>query len=266
LKYLNWLVSTGSALSSDGHTIELFSFNYSLSNSSVLTEWAKHFREHYCLDEHIDALKSPEMTRKEHLEELIFPSLTGFGPGIRSGDFAEILVADYIEFNLGYWVPRTRYDAKTIRDESTKGADVIGFMVNPSGIKSLDELLIFESKTQLSLGKAKNILQEAIDDSGKDTLRLATSLHAAKSRLYFRGETAEAERVTRFQNKVESDFVIRHGAFALYNSGLKFHPLLSSSSLKGHPRPSGMMLVVVEGKDLMTLVHSLYERAANEAD
>jgi len=33
------------------------------------------------------------------------------GPSIRSGDFAEILVADYIEYKLGYWCPRQfRYD------------------------------------------------------------------------------------------------------------------------------------------------------------
>src|SRR5882672_6612973 len=39
-----------------------------------LSEWAIHFRQHYCLDSEIDALRSGTgLSRAEYLRQLIFP-------------------------------------------------------------------------------------------------------------------------------------------------------------------------------------------------
>jgi hypothetical protein len=52
------------------------------------------------------------LTKAEYLIQRKFPDARNApGPSIRAGDFAEILVADYVEYKLGYWCPRKlRYD------------------------------------------------------------------------------------------------------------------------------------------------------------
>ena len=74
------------------------------------------------------------------------------GPSSRSGDFGEILIADYIEFVLGYWCPRElRYQDRWNRNDSTKGCDVIGFKFVADGVEDPgDELFIFELKSGMT--------------------------------------------------------------------------------------------------------------------
>ena len=107
--YLNWLQDTGVALKTkDGAPVKVFELIHE-PDQAILSEWAKHFRSQYCNDLDIDFLREfTGKTRAEYLNDLKFPTKTGgFGPGTRSGDFAEILVSDYLEFISGYWVPRT---------------------------------------------------------------------------------------------------------------------------------------------------------------
>ena len=60
--------------------------------SEVTSNWAKHFRNHYCFDTEIDIFRDGTgYSREEYLNNLKFPtSNRGFGPGIRAGDFGEI--------------------------------------------------------------------------------------------------------------------------------------------------------------------------------
>ena len=118
-------------------------------------------------EDEIDTLRNGTgLSRAEYLSRYIFPdALGGFGPGIRSGDFGEILVADFLEFILSYWVPRNRYNHKDIPDESTKGCDVIGIKIqNDDQVLPNDILVTFEVKAQFSGNRAKNCLQDAVDD------------------------------------------------------------------------------------------------------
>jgi hypothetical protein len=64
--HTKWLVDTGERLTSaDGKEIEVWEFQHQNDNI-VFSEWATHFRNHYCLDNEIDALKSgKEKTRKQ---------------------------------------------------------------------------------------------------------------------------------------------------------------------------------------------------------
>src|SRR5262249_30856158 len=120
--HLDWLVDTGERLkSANGIEIEVWELQHG-DDAAVLSAWAKHFREHYCDDEMLKKLV--EGTGETHAQYLLnkkFPDQKDPpGPSIRSGDFAEILVADYIEYKLG-WCPRQlRYDQKWNRNESTK--------------------------------------------------------------------------------------------------------------------------------------------------
>jgi hypothetical protein len=267
--HLTWLVPTGTKLKTqDGKEIELWEVNHA-PDPKVLSAWAKHFRGHYCDDAEIDILRqgTPHPTRGEYLTALKFPDAKQKpGPGIRSGDFAEILVADYLEYVLGFWVPRTRYEDKTVRNESTKGSDVIGFAFRHAGqVSPSDTLFIFESKAQLSGNKAKTILQEAIDHSAKDELRRAESLNAVKQRLLKRGDLPGVAKVARFQDVAKQPYQSLAGAAALFTTEVLDHAVIRSSDAAKHTNRARLSLLVISGPKLMDLVHHLYTRAADEA-
>ncbi len=177
-----------------------------------------------------------------------------------------MLVADFLEYLLGYWVPRTRYGDKDIRDESTKGSDIIGFYIVKDGnVSPEDSLAIFEVKTQFSGKKAKARLQDAVDDSAKDPLRKGVSLNAIKQRLHSRNKLDDAEKIERFQNEVDHPYKVVYGAVALFENPLFDGDLTSSTDVSSHPHSGDLSLVVIKGDQMMALVHALYRRAADEA-
>jgi len=142
-EHIKWLVDTGQRLqTADGRAVEVWEFNRR-AEDKVLSAWAKHFRNHYCLDNQLDELRhGTSHTRAEYLIQIKFPDAhIAPGPSIRSGDFGEILVSDYLEFILGYWVPRTHYINKAVRNESTKGCDIIGFKFTTEGKESPRDIL-----------------------------------------------------------------------------------------------------------------------------
>lgn len=267
LKYLDWLKDTGNALTTkDGTPVKLFELLHG-EDSTILSEWARHFRNQYCCDSEIDFLRETTgKSRSEYLNDLKFPTETGgFGPDTRSGDFAEILISDYLEYLFNYWVPRTRYDRKTIRNESTKGSDVLAFKF-VSTIESPDDCLaMYEVKAQLS-GKIANArLQDAIKDSGKDNLRKAESLNAIRQRFYESKNIQDANKIGRFQNPADRPYKDIYGAVAVYGNNI-YNPLeASQSDTSEHPQKSSLSLIIIKGEELMKLVHSLYKRASDEA-
>ena len=267
--YLSSLINCGAILAtSDGHSIDVWELLVP-PDTSDLSEWASHFRQHYCPDSEIDTLREGTgLSRAEYLTQLVFPDRsTAPGPGIRSGDFAELLVSDYVEYLLGYWVPRGKYADKSSRDESVKGVDILGFrLTSPPGPSPTDELLAFEVKAQLSGGNYTGRLQTAIDDSSKDYLRRGMTLNATKRRLIRAGQHEKALVVQRFQNLSDHPYAYLSGAAAVLSDSAYDEDLLHvSTKVEGHKNAGNLTLIVIRGKDLMKLVHALYERAANEA-
>ena len=238
------------------------------ATANFLSAWASDFRQHYCSDVEIDNLRAGTgLSRSEYLTQLVFPDRSAApGPGIRAGDFAELLVSDYVEYLLGYWVPRGKYAEKSSRDESVKGVDILGFRLTTQTSPSpTDTLLAFEVKAQFS-GRYSGCLQTAIDDSSKDYLRRAMTLNATKRRLRLAGQHDRALVVERFQNLADHPYVYRSGAAAvLSDAAYDEASLQNSTSVSGHKNTGNLELIVIRGKELMTLVHALYKRAAYEA-
>jgi hypothetical protein len=262
-----WLVPVGQLETDEGIIVDLWEFQHQ-NDSEVLTAWARHFREHYCSDTQIDALRNATgKSRAEYLRDIKFPDARAApGPSIRSGDFAEILIADYVEFVLDYWVPRTRYADKTVRNESTKGSDILGFKLIQSGKPSKrDELAIYEVKAQLTGGTPLARLQEAIDGSARDELRKAESLNAIKQKLLDRNNLDGAAVIERFQNLADNPYSQKYGAAAIFSTPCYCEKTIATSSVANHSYKDKLSLMVISGNDLMTLAHQLYERAANEA-
>lgn len=267
-KHAQWLIDTKERLkTADDKEVEIWKFQHQ-QDEEILFEWAKHFRNHYCFDSEIDYLrKGYDYSRAEYLNIIKFPDLKDPpGPSIRAGDFGEILVADFLEYLFGYWVPRTRYREKAIRNESTKGTDIIGFRIVEDGKVSLkDELVIFEAKAQFSGRKAKARLEDAIGGSAKDILRKAESLNAIKQHLHNRDEFEHAKKIERFQNQVDYPYKEVYGAVALFENHLFSRELISLTKTSAHLHSGDLTLIVIKGDQMMRLVHELYKRAADEA-
>jgi len=256
---------------SNGKTVEVWELCHT-NDESILSAWAKHFRQHYCKDSNIDELRNGTgLSRKDFLNTKKFPDIAkGLGPMTRAGDFGEILVADFLEFIENYEVLSriTRYSNKINRNSSPQGCDVIGFHFEKKDSQSQsDELTIYEAKAKFT-GKAKeaeNKLQEAIKDSGKDKLRISESLSAMKQRFLENKMENEAEKVKRFQNEADNPYKTTNGAVALVCDNNYSNSIATNADTSKHPRKNNLRLIIIKGKDMMALVHELYRRAADEA-
>lgn len=267
-EHIKWLTKSTEILTSkDGKLIEIWELKYE-NDEKILSAWAKHLRNHYCLDSEIDILiYRTHLTKTEYLNQIKFPSKTDkLGPSIRSGDFSEILVADFLEFVLGFCVPRSRYIKKTIRNESTKGADIIGFKLFKENEESpRDILAIFEAKAQLSSKSKTSRLQDAIDGSAKDKLRKGESLNALKQHFLDMKQFDDYKMVSRFQDSEDSPYIELSGAAVVISYDFFDANQMSEACTQSHPNSRNLKLLIIRGESLMNLVHDLYERAANEA-
>ncbi|MGS0675959.1 Hachiman antiphage defense system protein HamA [Shewanella sp. 125m-1] len=263
-QHLQWLEETRDVITTEcGRQAKVFTFSCDTENDEVMSAWAKHFRNHYCADSHIEFLRAPDQSNSDYLVAMKFPCKTKApGPSIRAGDFAEILVADYLEFMCGYCVPRTRYDRKGVPNESTKGSDVLAFKQDAINDRN-DELLVYEVKAKLSPGY-KAMLQVAIEDSKKDEFRIAESLNGIKQRMLDKQDMPGVQLVSRFQNSVESPYKRRFGAAAVCTDLAYDTAKMSEANAEAHPNKDSLELIAIKGPSLMDLAHKLYERAANE--
>jgi len=267
-KHIQWFVKTEILLkTTDGKHVEVWNF-CPKNDAAVLSAWAKHFRNHYCLDEVIDSLRYPH-SRSEYLTKFKFPCKSNkLGPSIRAGDFGEILVADFLEWTHKCWVPRLRWSSKYVKNESPKGSDVIGFKFhNQEGETSAkDVLLIFESKTNFSGRNNNNLLQDAINSSSEDTIRKDESLNYIKQKFFENNDQEKVKKIERFQNPVDHPYEETYGAAAIFSTECFDADRLKCSNTSEHRNKDNLSLLVIKGPRMMKLVHDLYRRAADEAE
>jgi hypothetical protein len=237
-------------------------------DDKLVSDWARHFRQSYCADTDIDQLRG-ELSREAYLMTMVFPHPSQKpGPSIRSGDFAELLISDFLEYVQGFWVPRYKYSDKASPNESVKGSDVLGFRQSQPGVASLqDVLIVCEVKAQFTGRKYNSRLKTAVTDSSKDIghLRLATSLNALKRRAFIGNLQDKVELVTRFQKKTDAQFILKSSAAAVLEEGLFDAVSVADVDCSTHANAQNLELLVFKGEQLMQLVHKLYEVAASEA-
>lgn len=270
-EHLEWIDYVDTKQTSDGKDIEVYEFNYDLNNEEVFSSWAKHFRNHYCLDTRIERLiRNTGQTKTEYLNNIKFPEANVNGAKTRSGDFGEILISDFLEYILNFWVPRTRFSERQNRNNPTQGVDVIGFKSEDySANNPNDELMIFEVKCKLtgtSTNYTKDRMMTAINDSTKDySLRKAEALNGLKSWYLLRDEEDNADAIERFQNPKDNPFIELSGATSIILNQAYDENKVIEVDASMHPNADKLKLILIKGQDLMPLVHQLYERAANEA-
>lgn len=168
--HVAWLEDTGEVIeTADGREAEIWVLQHA-DDAAILSAWATHYRQHYCRDEDLsDLVADTGLSNADFLTNIKFPdAVAAPGPSTRAGDFGEILVADFIEYVLGYWCPRQgRFEFRENRNVPSNGTDVIGFSFAGDEQSPDDELLVIESKAGFR-PTTKNRLQQAINDSGKD--------------------------------------------------------------------------------------------------
>tara|TARA_R110002012_G_scaffold252930_1_gene431885 strand:- start:3211 stop:4014 length:804 start_codon:yes stop_codon:yes gene_type:complete len=261
-----WLENTDEIIETvDGCTAEIWILHHA-DEAAILSAWATHYRQHYCLDEDLpDLVAGTGLSNAEFLTNIKFPdAVNAPGPSTRAGDFGEILVADFIEYVLGYWCPRHgRFEDRENRNVPSNGTDVIGFKFAGEEPSPEDELLVVESKAGFR-ATTKNRLQQAINDSSKDLVREAMSLSAIKQRL-LKINRDDALKVGRFQNQGDRPFKRTNAAVAVLDDEVFHDMALGESDASEHPNANNLRLIIIRGTSLMDLVHALYARAANEA-
>lgn len=269
LQYLNWLKKDKQLYTKDNKVVDVYTLKYDISNTAIISEWAKHFRQNYCEDSKIDRFRGNNYSRKEYLQKLKFPSPSNApGPSTRAGDFSEILIADFLEFLGNYYVPRLRYNHKDNPDMSTPGIDVVAFKQLQNNKKSPDdELQIFEVKARFTNSSTSEIsrLQDAIDDSDKDIEKIAKTLAAMKEKLIWEGKDVESNIVDRFQDTVENPYKTKYGAAAVYSTSVFDEKTIQDSYVYEHRENKSLQLIVISGENLKKLANKLYEVAADEA-
>ena len=269
VKHIGQIKKTnGTFQTSKGKKVDVFQITVP-TDDDLVSSWAYHLREQYCNDDELSELVDGtkyEKDKGKYLEDLVFPSGTKPGPSIRSGDFAEVLLADYLEFTKKYWVPRNRLDHKATQDESVKGSDVIAIKFDEDGkISPKDILVVYESKAKLSK-KNNNTLQDAIDHSGKDYFRLAHTLNATKRRYLQSKDQGNADKIKRFQNLEDNPYTEKAGAVAFCTSDSIDDSSFFDIDESDHPHKNNLHLLVFHGTDLMKFVHKLYRKAIDEAE
>jgi len=256
--------TTETIVTKEGRVVEVWEFVVP-TDTAVLDAWALNFRRQYCSDEELPVLiEGTGKTTEQYLTGYVFPDKSAApGPSIRSGDFAEFLVSDYLEFLRGFWVPRGKYADKASRDESVKGVDILAFQqLDLDKPHADDTLLAFEVKALISGAKYSKQLQKAVDDSAKDFfLRQGETLNATKRRLHRAGMAADVKRIARFQNLTDNPYKYLSGAAAVLAKEAYDITELAETSVVVHKNSSNIELLVVRGSSLMPLVHALYERA-----
>ena len=249
----------------DGENVEIWEFSHT-DDSSVLSNWANHFRNNYMKDDLIDInMEGTSITsRKEFFEKSIFPNTKDqCSRNVRIGDFSELLVADYFEYKENFIVPRSKYEGKDNKNFSPRGTDIICFKINNPPSQN-DELLSVEVKANFSIKyPQKDKLEKAIEGAvADDSCRIAESLVVMKNRFYRENKFELGKLLSRFQNLTDNPFKKETAAVAVYTEE-SFRDSYITNFNANLKIP--MRLLVFKGKDFMKLCNKIYEIAANEA-
>ena len=255
--------------SSSGEGIQVYKLNSELLDDSSLNNWALGLRDNYVEEILLESLvQGTGLTQKEFLEKNIFPNHQNkLGASTMSGEFGEILVYDYINFVLKYYITRTRYLEKVNPDMPVSGSDVIGYKVkNINKPSESDHLIVAEVKTRSSkVGNKKRscekTVKDAIEHSIKDRVRIGESLNAEKRRLLNRSRKDEAKIVERFQNKTDNPFTLDFFAVAVLDNELYSDQVVLDVVNSQHENIKSTNILIIHSKELKLFLRDLYRRA-----
>ncbi len=263
-KYIDLLVKSASNTVVDCVKIKCFTLPKDREcDDDVIADWALHVRRHYIFDEKLASkIQRRSVPVEEHLRTYVIPNVRI----TMAGDFGEMLVADILEYEEGYRIPRYKHCDRTDKNQSDRGSDVIGYKVADSKSNSVeDELIVVEVKAQTSRGYVKGVVSSAIKDSEKDRVnlcqvdksRLGMTLNYIETRSADYGDDVTAEVMRRFSNAAEFPCVIRYGIGAIAATD-NAHALLEKNYQYADFETFHKVLLL-GGVDLAKLLTRIYE-------
>lgn len=179
-----------------GEIVTVYSIN--TLNDDELNEWAKHILAHYISQQGIiEGAKANKITPEKYVEDMVLPQVSTQKKDV-SGNFGEIVFCDFIEFVLGYTVPRYKLFGNP-PGNPTQGIDIVAY--KKDSVHSFNDVVLYsEVKAVLSKSNFPK-LQAAIDDISKRKDKdFSLALDTARRKLNSLGNKEEATEITRFQD------------------------------------------------------------------
>ena len=253
--FIGWLAVETDVIIRDAD-VRCFRLDWSIDESR-LNSWALHVRRHYLRDDelskHVDYYG---LAIDEYLQASVIPDV----PQIRSGDFAEIVISDLLQFVEGYEVPRYKQHARKDKNASEHGADVLAYKLNNPDIPcNKDELLTVEVKSRCSSTDLKGGIREAAKDSPRDISRRAINLDYYSRCSLRDGDMKTAKEMRRFLDAGEHPFVSTFGMGVVAGiKDAKTH--LAKFDADSLFIEADHTVFIVHGTKLMNLVNEVYDR------
>ena len=260
--YIDWLIEEKGVVLEGTHEVKSYRIDYS-DDSEVIDDWALHIRRNYINDQ--DLTESAElngMTIEQYLKKYVIPQKgEKLGATARSGDIAEIVVSDLLEFVMGYTVPRYKQMNRSGKNNSEHGTDVIGykFYKKDKSPNEKDELVAAEVKAELT-SEDYGALKKAIKDSRKDEYRLARTIDNCRKKLRYQNDFNSIDEVTRFLIKPENNYKIIYIAAGVSSRTTVDENITISTDGKEVKISNGQAIFFIHGQKLMDLTHKIYER------
>lgn len=266
-EFMNWLLRDCS-VSVNGHPCSCYLLEWTVDDR-ILDEWSTHVRRHYIRDDDLAHLSSfLGVSKVDYLRRHTIPQYRckdRGGPRIVPGDFAEILVADILQFVENYTVPRYKHVSRSNPYASEQGSDVIAyrFAKGPNCPSSADELIVMEVKSAVSGRSERAVgkrISEAIGGSVKDRdkVRDAMTLNYLMERSYIEGDITTANELKRFLNRGDHPWVDS------FRSAVTFDTIaLGSDEIEIEDLPADfpeIPLTLIKARDFLTLVKDVYAR------
>lgn len=225
-------------------------------DETALDEWAIHLRRHYIRDDEL-AIESDGIgsSPAEYLEEYILPT----EKRMRTGDFAEILVSDMLQFIEGYESPRYKHHGRTASNASERGVDVIAYPAfDPGNPLPSDELILTEVKSGAG-STLREVLKQVGADCGKDEARRAMTLNYIRQRSLRAKDERTAREMSRFLSKGDHTYKSTFAGAATVGIGSldgKLDDLTAEEfGVQGYDK-----LFIIHAGKLMDLIERIYSR------
>lgn len=252
-KYLATTTQIQLQQSAPNYKIESFKLA-SEYDDTTLTEWALHIRRHYARDDQLASMSDIQPT-DQYLRELIIPD----EERTRTGDFGEILVADIIQHNKGYIVPRYKQFDRDDKNMSGQGVDIIAYKLkSPLTPQTDDELLLIEVKSSRAENRVGRSLKKAKEEYRRNLTRRALSVDNIRRRATMLNDLITANEMRRFQDQNAVDFQEANGyAIVVSIDDVQYHIDRYDVKIKENDNER---VYVVHRAQLGNLIDSIYER------
>lgn len=254
-KYINWLIKNdGEFKLKTNESVNVYSINHE-HDEEILDEWGKHISQHYISNDQAEQRASQLKIPKYDYMFKFWLDLAGKDI---SGNFAEIVFSDYLEYVLNFEVPRYKL-FNNYPGNPQQGIDLVGFKFfnNDKTYSPNDAVNFMEVKAALSRTDYKTITN-SIDDINKRTdVHYALILENAHEKLRSFGCFDEVALIERFQDSEKQCVKIKSSGALTISSANFENDFLGLSVTNG----KNVTIHLIHGIDLLDLAKDLYRRA-----